>query len=59
MKGFTATRRYRGATYRIEVKNPDGASKGVKQMLVNGAPISGNVIPPAAPGETVDVTVCM
>jgi len=31
----------------------------VKRVTVNGAPISGNVLPIAAPGKTVEVTVVM
>ena len=34
--GFTATRAFRGATYQIEVKNPDHAQKGVAALSVDG-----------------------
>ena len=37
--GFTATRQFRGNTYRIEVKNPDGVSKGVKRLRLDGREI--------------------
>ena len=37
----------------------DAVQKGVKRVTVNGAPIPGNVLPIAAPGETVEVTVVM
>ena len=46
-----------GKTYNIEVKNPRGISKGVREMLVNGKAISGNVIPLSAAGESVNVVV--
>ena len=59
LPGFTVTRRYRGAVYHIRVENPDAVQKGVKRVTVNGAPIPGNVLPIAAPGETVEVTVVM
>ena len=59
LKGFTVQRRFRGADYQIEVRNPDGSEKGVKLLLINGVPAGGNVIPPAAPGETVAVTAIM
>jgi cellobiose phosphorylase len=43
--GFTVKRKFRGATYEIEVKNPDGAMKGVKSINVDGKSIAGNIIP--------------
>ncbi len=43
--GFKATRKYRGATYNIEVKNPDHISKGVVSVMVDGKMIEGNVLP--------------
>ncbi|MDF7824067.1 hypothetical protein P4B35_08590 [Pontiellaceae bacterium B12227] len=49
--GFKATRKYRGATYVIEVKNPDHISKGVATVIVNGAVIEGNVVPVLGSGE--------
>jgi cellobiose phosphorylase len=48
-KGFTATRRFRGNTYVIEVKNPKGKQRGVKKLLVNGREIAGNVLPVRPP----------
>jgi cellobiose phosphorylase len=35
-KGFGATRRFRGATYRIRVRNPRGAGKGVTAASIDG-----------------------
>ncbi|MBC3765367.1 GH36-type glycosyl hydrolase domain-containing protein [Neptunicella marina] len=43
--GFNFTRQYRGATYHIEVQNPHKVSKGIKQLIVDGNPIEGNLIP--------------
>jgi cellobiose phosphorylase len=43
-KGFTVTRRFRGNTYVIEVKNPKGKQRGVKKLLVDGKEIAGNLI---------------
>lgn len=34
--GFTATRRWRGATYEITVENPKHVQKGVKRLVVDG-----------------------
>ncbi|MFZ4776187.1 MAG: GH36-type glycosyl hydrolase domain-containing protein [Terrimicrobiaceae bacterium] len=52
---FKVIRQFRGATYRITVKNPSGITKGIARMTVNGRPVTGNLIPLAAAGETVTV----
>ncbi len=59
MSGFTIQRRFRGAEYRIRVSNPDKVSRGVKSMLVDGEPVSGNTIPilPADKVHEVEVTL--
>ncbi len=59
MKGFTATRIYRDAVYRITVENPEGTQHGVMGITVNGAPISGDTIPPLPAGSAADVLVRM
>ncbi len=41
---FNITRKYRGATYNISVKQ-NGAQKGISKLTVNGREIEGNVIP--------------
>ena len=48
-KGFTVTRRFRGNTYLIEVKNPKGKQRGVKKLLVDGKEISGNLLSACPP----------
>jgi cellobiose phosphorylase len=48
-KGFTVTRKFRGNTYVIEVKNPNGQQRGVKKLVVDGKEIAGNVLPACAP----------
>jgi cellobiose phosphorylase len=53
--GFTATRRFRGATYEISVRNPAGVSGRVGHLLVGGEPIAGTLVPLAPPGATVNV----
>jgi cellobiose phosphorylase len=56
--GFTATRRFRGATYQIRVAVPDGAGGAggrVRQLRVNGDLIPGTLVPLAPPGATVTV----
>ena len=55
---FEITRKWRGATYRISVKNPSGVHKGVKTMVVDGNEIEGNVAPIFTSGEhTVEVVL--
>jgi len=49
-KGFTVTRRFRGNTYIIEVKNPKGKQRGVKKLRVNGKEITGNLLSASPPG---------
>src|SRR5512138_2933225 len=53
--GFTATRRFRGATYQISVRNPDRISGRVAHLEVDGQRIDGTLVPPALPGATVQV----
>jgi cellobiose phosphorylase len=57
--GYTATRRFRGATYKVEVKNPSGISKGIKSLTVDGNLVEGNLIPLAEPGTEVKVVATM
>ena len=53
--GYTATRRFRGATYEIRVRKPVGSTGRVVQLIVNGLHVDGNMLPPAPAGTTVDV----
>ena len=58
--GFTATRRWRGATYAITVKNPDGVNKGVKSIVVDGKPLAaGAAVPFCGDGKTHQVEITM
>ena len=59
LRGFTVTRRYRGATYRIAVDNTAAVQHGVKSVTVDGRPIAGNVLPLAPAGAEVAVQVTM
>ncbi len=56
-KGYSVTRKFRGKTYQIDVKNPAGVSKGVKKLIVDGKPVAGNSIPFDLGGKTVAVSV--
>ena len=59
-KGFTVTRRFRGNTYIIEVKNPNGKQRGVKKLFVDGKEIPGNTLPVSAPrSEPIQVEVVL
>lgn len=39
--GFALTYRFGKATYHIQVQNPDGVSKGVKQVMLDGVVVDG------------------
>jgi cellobiose phosphorylase len=54
-KGFSATRKFRGAEYRIEVRNPRGICKGVASVKVDGkavAPVAKSALLPLFPAGT-------
>lgn len=57
--GYTVTRTFRHARYRIEVKNPDNVSKGVKTVTVDGKLQPGNLIPVFDDAQTHLVEVIM
>ncbi len=57
--GFKATRKYRGVTYHINVKNPKHVSKGVANVTVNGKQVQGNVIRAEKGTSEVNVEVVM
>jgi cellobiose phosphorylase len=44
-KGFIVTRRFRGNTYRIEIRNPHGHQAGIKKLLVDGREMPANLLP--------------
>lgn len=43
--GYNITRKFRNATFNIEVLNPEHVSKGIKSIIVNGVANDGNIIP--------------
>jgi cellobiose phosphorylase len=57
--GFKVTRRFRGATYRITVKNPNHVCAGAMRMKVDGRSVDGDLVPLAAAGSTVKVEVVL
>ena len=56
---FKVTRRFRGAKYNIEVKNPGSVNTGVKLIRVNGSEIQGTILPVIQKGKTCEVEVIM
>ena len=56
-KEYKVTRSFRGSVYEITVKNPDGVCKGVREILLDGQPLNGNVVPYAPGTHTVLVTL--
>lgn len=58
-EGYTIHRDFRGSTYVIEVKNPNGVSSGVQSVLVDGKPHEGQVLPVFTDGALHLVTVVL
>ena len=54
--GFTATRRYRDATYRISVRKPGGVLGRVRSLSVDGVDVPGTLVPLAPPGSVVHIS---
>lgn len=57
--GFKMQRKFRGATYQLDVKNPDHVSKGVRQIIVNGETLNSNKIPLLEKGKNHKVEIIM
>ncbi|MEU4419863.1 glycosyl transferase [Actinoplanes sp. NPDC024001] len=53
--GFEVTRSFRGTTYEISVRRAEGATGRVTELLVDGVPVAGNLVPVGAPGAVVRV----
>ena len=51
---YTVKRKFRGGEYLITIKNPDGVQKGIRQLIVDGQPVSGSVVPAAEGKHTVE-----
>ena len=43
-KKCKVTRRFRGLTYEVEIENPNGVEKEVKEIIVDGKKIEGNLV---------------
>ena len=57
--GFTVRRMFRGTPYRIEVKNPQGVTKGVVSISLDGRLLEENLIPPMEDSTLHTVEVIM
>ncbi len=53
--GYRAERRFRGATFRIVVRKPVGRTGRATSLIVDGAPMDGTLVAPAAEGTVVRV----
>jgi cellobiose phosphorylase len=58
-KRFSITRVYRGATYQIDIDNPKGINKGVRELKVDGKRYIGNLIPVFKDGKTHKIKIVM
>ncbi len=57
--GFKLRRRFRRATYEIEVSNPEHVCQGVAELIVDGEPWNSHLIPAFSDGKTHEVKVRM
>ena len=57
--GYEISRRFRGATYQIAIKNPDHVCRGVKAVTVDGQAVEGAVLPVFADGKNHQVEVIL
>jgi len=57
-KNFEITRKWRNASFKITVNNPNGVEKGVKSVVLDGKPYSG-AIPPQPANSFHEVIVTM
>jgi cellobiose phosphorylase len=58
-QGFKISRIYRGETFDIEVRNPNGVMKGVRRVEMDGAEVPDRLLRPAGDGRSHKVVVEM
>lgn len=56
-KAYKITRKFRGATYHLEIKNPQGVNKGVKKVIIDGKPFEGGNILPLLPSGEYNIQI--
>jgi len=57
--GYKVTRKFRGAIYEIEVKNPNHVQHGVAKIEIDGKPVEGAILPVVEEGKTAKVFCVM
>ena len=57
--GYRVTRRFRGATYAIDIRNEAHVCRGVKSITVDGEALEGTVLPAFGDGREHQVTVIL
>ncbi len=58
-EGYKVSRKFRNATYEVTISNPQKVSKGVKQLIVDGKEVEGNIVPVFSDGKTHEVKVVL
>ncbi|MDX9702950.1 MAG: hypothetical protein RBU23_07895 [Candidatus Auribacterota bacterium] len=58
-KECSIKRPFRGAVYEIDIKNPKGVNKGVKEVIVDGVKLDGTLLKPHGDGKVHKVSVVM
>ena len=58
-KGYKITRKFRGATYQIEILNPESVSKGIKEITVDGIVQKSNLLPVFGDGNEHEIRVIL
>lgn len=58
-KEYRVTRKFRGATFEIRIRNPEGIHQGIRAITVDGARLEGNLIEAWTPGAVHRVEVLM
>ena len=58
-KSFWIERRFRGKNLKIEIVNPDGVERGIREIAMNGRQVAGNLISPDIMGDLNIVHVVM
>lgn len=56
---FKVTRRFRKATYEIEVENPDHVCQGVREVYIDGSRYHSHLLPVFPAGETHSIKVTL
>ena len=57
--GYKIQRDFRGVNYQIEILNPNHVSKGIKEIILDGEAMEGNIIPILEKGSTHEVKVVL